>query len=414
MNTRRRIPHALTANGLIAVLMCIMPITAILGYWSPPYNVSQSKGNSGDPKIMVGKDKKIHFFWVDNSQYPFDYRLQYRAKTPNGTWSEISAIPDGKVQSWYDPVLDSEGNVHVLWDGDWFASKPLNGDWTQASHTQIAGDLQAGPSGTLHIMHSEGGYIERSSGGTWSPVIELPGNFQGCRYVVSSDSKPHAACNKSDDVFYIQLADDSQWGIPLNISNSQTKSGGGPIEIDKDNTVHIVWLDQTSPNGNDIFYVAVKNGIASTVENLSQTPNEQNSVPRLLASPDGNVHASWNDTGGAYYAHRNSNEVWSSPENVNTLPVVDMFVSDENDVHFIWHDYDDYMYLHSWRSPSGDWSNTTGVPVGAVPIDADTGDNHTLHVVWASFLDDAPNVAYVHYRTFDSYGYLPYMTNLSQ
>lgn len=81
--------------------------------WSTPVNISQNAGTSRSLGVAKDDFGNVHAVWTDNSQYPYDTRVFYRMRSPDGAWSPIDVLPYAVVPTCTDVAFGSDGTVHL-------------------------------------------------------------------------------------------------------------------------------------------------------------------------------------------------------------------------------------------------------------------------------------------------------------
>jgi hypothetical protein len=87
------------------------------GSWTTPFNISADSGNSGSPSLAVDSKDGIHLVWNDDTSG--NWEILYSTKPLNGSWSKAINVSDTKGQSG-DPVItiDKGDGVHIAWCDD--------------------------------------------------------------------------------------------------------------------------------------------------------------------------------------------------------------------------------------------------------------------------------------------------------
>jgi len=81
------------------------------GGWSPPQNISETAGASGNPRLAVGADGQVAVVWAEEVA---GMHLIFLARTANGLDWSLGPVPD--AQGGHPVVaLDSLGNLWVAW-----------------------------------------------------------------------------------------------------------------------------------------------------------------------------------------------------------------------------------------------------------------------------------------------------------
>jgi hypothetical protein len=183
----------------------------------------------------------------------------------------------------------------------------------------------------------------------------------------------------------------------VNVSNNSGRSENPSIAVDSNNTVHLVWNDDT-PGNEEIFYAyKPANGNWSAPINISNNSRASRS-PCITVDNSNIIHLAWQDCSPdgywrIFYCQKSINGTWTIPETITgeymyVAPII--AVDDSENVHLVWNFGGYYPGLrYSKRTKSGIWSSQTTIigPNGNwnPSITADCKNN--VHLAW--YKDDS-------------------------
>lgn len=216
-------------------------------------------------------------------------------------------------------------------------SKPALSNWTKIIHLSNNGTISQGPrlaadGNNLYAIWEEsqnGGnriIFARSTdqGNTFSKLVNLTTGiridsetpniavFQKNVYVVwTDDSKGNF------DIFFTKSTDGGNtFSKPLNLSNNPGLSYQPSISIDENNTVYIVWTDNSQGNYNILFAKSVDNGDTFTKPIALGNTNGVSNFPSITTLGNNTVYIVW--------SHKNNTDF--NPSNTqNQTQTYDVF-----------------------------------------------------------------------------------------
>lgn len=257
-------------------------------------------------------------------------------------------------------ISDSQGTLHLVWSelGDAsvndisYSQKTITGGWTDPivvnpvhTYSSYIPEIALGPDEGLHVVWlddagyagtSNISYAFRSPDGIWSEVVDLPGP----NYIWSP------------------------------VENSRPE-----IAVDSQNTVHIVYGDQSG-----LWYInKPASGTWSVPLNISYyfSPHE------ICIGPDDTLHVGYLENQGVYYKSRSVDGVWSYPETIFTGYVyhLESTMDDFGIFYLTWRSAGEISYAE--RSPSGQWSSTIRINVDdGVYVHEIVTDNNRAYILW--------------------------------
>ncbi len=202
---------------------------------------------------------------------------------------------------------------------------------------------------------------------SWYPEMAI--DSQENIHAVWRDKQDFGSISGTDsDIWYMKWDSTTEaWSSPFLISEDSTASAfcrDPKIVIDEQDTIHIVWSDNTndllgSGSDEDIFYINY-NSITdswSAIEVVTYQSLALAYLPDMVVDSSGTVHIVYTDmtpfgSVGAdmdvfYQTRSNSTGLWSSPNLISTLSDSTstssaMTVSSDNIAHFVWMESHDY------------------------------------------------------------------------
>jgi len=293
--------------------------------WSVTKRLAWTSGLSSAPALAVDSGDVIHVVWQDNISG--NYEIYYKRSEDGGaSWSATKRLtwtPQGS----HLPVIaiDSGDTIHVVWSDDtpgnadiyykssvdggetWSASKRLT--WTSGKSSSPAMAIGAGDD--IHIVWDDDTpeygdiYYKGSTdgGSTWSatkritwtsdkthsPAIAM--DSSGTIHVIWEDSTPGNL-----EIYYKRSADGgSTWSPLQRITWTSGSSSWPAIAIDSNDTIHVVWYDDSLVNL-DIYYKKCTDGGTTwgTSQRMTWTPGESHN-PALAIDSTNTIHVVWYD-----------------------------------------------------------------------------------------------------------------------
>ena len=237
-----------------------------------------------------------------------------------------------------DVVVDSHSNFHIISQG-WDAATgyPAVFHSVRLSSGQVLAPVLVGGTGPLHdpampqiaidandtlyaVWQGRQGvyFSSRRLGDAWSTrqVIAL-----GNQVDIAVDSRGHvhvvyqctgSLCGSTSHIYYIERRANGAWQSPVPLDFGNGYYGPG-ITVGPDNAVHFIWQDSGTGSG---VYVRTRYADGSWSDRERVYSNWGYSYERqiVLADPFGNIHALWNWPYQVYYAYRQPDGTWSTPQ----------------------------------------------------------------------------------------------------
>ncbi|MFH1422642.1 MAG: sialidase family protein [Planctomycetota bacterium] len=241
--------------------------------WSAPVAVySDQTRSAGVPKIIFSKTTPLTLHAVYRRENDDTDIMTKRSYDGGMTWSYEAEISNDATDSTFPSiVIGPQGVLHVVW------------------HDPIT------PSYIYYKSSSNG-----TEWGSRIPVSNAPINaaFSYPSISVGSDNKRHVVWDDNStgnlEIFYSSSPDDTSWSEPVNLSGTSGKSEYPCLVMDSSGTFHLIYSDNTT--GNQIWHRKSSDGgnLWSVAENVSDTlGNSEN--PRMVIGEDDTLHVVWQD-----------------------------------------------------------------------------------------------------------------------
>ena len=236
----------------------------------------------------------------------------------NGYGNLPSTSFSGAQDAQFDVVLPPADNVVCNWGfesggfepGDWQASGMITPVVTSTlkhsgHYAALLGWLESAFAPVLNLSNT--------SGDSWYPQLAVDGN--GTLHVVWGDDTPG-----SSGIYYVRRDSDGTWSSPRNISNNSGYSNIPQLAVDGNGVLHVAWLDDT-PGNYDIYYAwRDSDGTWSSPQNISNSFGNPFYL-QLAVDGSGALYVVWSESPPGYldiyYAWRDSDGTWSSPRNIS-------------------------------------------------------------------------------------------------
>ncbi len=388
-------------------------------------------GGSTAPSIAIDGNNVTHIVWEDYTVgvWGTDKEIMYASYSVQTGWSKSTVISDGYQGSYwndgdsYDPaiVIDGNNTIHVIWmdttDGLWgtdseimYVDYTVSTGWSNA--TVISDD-----------------YTLWNNGASGDPAIAVDKN--NIIHAVWEDGSD-GAWGIDEDIMYANFSAQSGWSNATVISDDYTLWNNGwsydpKITIDRNESIHVVWFEDTNGVwGTDteimhVNYTASTDWSNATVISDGYAGsywNDGDSFGSVISVDENNqIHVVWyDDTDGLWgtdteimYVKYTTQTGWSNATVISDgytgtywndghsdKPVIK--IDGNNVIHVVWEDSTsgvwgtDYEIMYLNYTTQTGWSNTTVISdgfagsywndEGSYNPDMFIDGNNTIHVVW--------------------------------
>ncbi|RKY56524.1 MAG: hypothetical protein DRP89_01185 [Candidatus Neomarinimicrobiota bacterium] len=277
---------------------------------------------------------------------------------------------EAEIESNADIDIDSEGNVHIIYQNSGPANSP-----------------------TFHTNPSDIYYIYNMNKGKWSKPVNISNSDN-----ISYD--PHMVMDSKDNIhvvwrelgtgegrtFYNMKHSDGDWKEPIPLTDD---NGDQPrIDVDGFDNVHVVAATTTDSKPeflhlvkfNDIWNITI---VDHYISNHS-----------LFVTQNGGAHLAFEYGRSIAYNHNNYDNKWNEAELLTTTSdylkypwVHDIAVSDEGNVYVIWCEAHTNQIKFRIKYTESTWSETDSIPnmEGDPWYPKIAVDENGLHVVWIAY-----------------------------
>jgi hypothetical protein len=186
-----------------------------------------------------------------------------------------------------------------------------------------------------------------NAGYSHMPAIAIDSN--NTVHIVWSDNTPG-----NDEIYYMRRAVwDKTWSAPQRLSFTSGSSSRPTIAIDSFNAIHVVWMDYT-PGNYAVYYKKSTNGGGTWSADYRLTFSSGDSIfPVIATDSSKNIHVVWSDnTPGnyeLYYVTRApGSKTWSWPKRLTWTSGPSMSgniaTDSSGNIHIVWADYPSNNY----------------------------------------------------------------------
>ena len=229
--------------------------------------------------------------------------------------------------------------------------------------------------------------VENISNTQWrSYVPEALVDQIGNLHAVWSGNKPENIVN----IMYSYKPVSGSWTAPIVVNPSHTGTSQYPqIALGPDDTLHAVWMDNTSYVTTRIFYATQPVGGSWTIAVALTDAFDYYGAnayvkPEVAVDSLNTVHVVWTDMSGLWYLNKPDGSGWSAPfllSNYGDNNQHALALAPDDSLHVV---YRDFGLQVRTRSPEGVWSdpeNVTGNDGFPIALAADSDAN--LHLIWS-------------------------------
>jgi hypothetical protein len=322
--------------------------------WSNNQIISPNENRESNClSLEVDKYNTIHITWLDEANYlnsGNDKDIFYRYKPLNQNWSEIELISKESVNDCNCPSISIKNeNIKIIWPDRYLDDNNSDVDLYLKSK-KISDDNWS----DLELITFDS--ISDSL------VCDIEEDSFGNVYVVWQEK--NLKDNESNyNILYSFKEINGNWSKKKLISSDKKGNSVSPsIDIDSENTIHLIWVDNTnnlkSGLDYDVYYRSKKyNSEWNEIELISEESKENCNWPYIKIDDDDNIHIAWADktnysNGNDYdivYKRKNKNEIWCKLEVVT--------IDSNNDSNWPRYDFDSEGRVHMtwWDDLNPNW-----------------------------------------------------------
>lgn len=358
------------------------------------------------PEIAVTADGKAYVVWEDyrNGSGSDKSDIYFSERLSDGTWSTNVRVNQTTTGYQEQPniAVDGLGDIHVFW-------KDLYSSWWSGERSE----------GT-DLYHAE-----RSAGSsTWS-AAELVNDRQCWTYcfgyvsqrlykgyAVAADDAGYVYALWTDgrhdswDIYFNHRPPSGSWQINTRVNDDgEVNQGNLSLVGDATGNLDVIWDTWSGwPSVNSIFHAErPTNNDWTTIGDVNDDVDADQSAPDLAADADGTLHAVWvderDDPAQVYYAQQPSGDTWQADERVTDAGAsaggwqgLSVAADSGGNAYALWQDArntDDYgdIYFAKRDAAIGTWSadvkvnDDTGTESQSAPDIAVDG-NSNAYAVW--------------------------------
>lgn len=249
-----------------------------------------------------------------------NYIVSVAYSDDNGeTWTTSDVIDGGAQRlDYYSAIaIDSNDLIHIAYAGATLVhrSRPsdLSSGWS-AEHTILNALIDAGGSSSLvidsnddlHVLYTDGYnlYYKKSadSGGTWSGATTLySADYVYYHFMaIDKDDNIHVVFDKNAGQVLYRIYTNA-WQAVETVSSAMAILGFPIVAVDSNNTVHVVWFLQGTP---DKIYYNKRNGSWGTEQVLSSTEGDFDAS--VSVDKNDNIYVVWARSNDEIYMRKST------------------------------------------------------------------------------------------------------------
>jgi hypothetical protein len=243
-------------------------------------------------------------------------------------------------------------------------------------------------------------------GASVDPSISIDSN--NTIHVVWTDFTPDTEGEKAD-IYYKRSADGgATWSATRWLTWNSGDSSNTSIDIDSNNTIHVVWQDNT-PGNYEIYYKRSADGGAtwSAAKRLTWTSG-RSMEPAIGIESNNTIHLVWSDdTPGneeIYYKRSTDGGItWSASKRLtwdySYSYEAAIAIDSSNTIHAVWRNSSSPNAIYYERSADGGatWGSIkrlTWSSVGSISPAIAIDSSNSIHIVWMDYAPGYPQIYY--------------------
>jgi len=370
--------------------------------FSAPINLSNNPSGAIGPSLALDASGNIYVAWSGVANFGNGATAIFFTRSTDGgsTFStpvNVSGPQPAVGASGQSMVLDSGGNVYLVWSGSFdnnsltygpvFFSLSSDGGATFSPPVQVSNDqtqraqVAVDPSGNIDVVW----YESVNGGGFYSPVFFSHSSDQGATFstpiTVSGDTffppEQQMAVDSQGNIYVVEnlhptlngsgdgdiwIASSSDGGMTFSMTNLSNNPGSdgpaqGAIALDSAGNINVVWVNQAhlqvlcrrSTDGGATFSdpVNLANSSLGFIEN-----------PQVAVDPGGNINVVWDQNTGQFFdilfsRSSDGGSTFSSPQNIshdqgNSVTPM-MAVDSLANAYFVWRDDSPHQNPPVWN-----------------------------------------------------------------
>jgi uncharacterized repeat protein (TIGR01451 family) len=249
------------------------------GTWSSPVAISSPDpaASAFGPQMVVHPQGQVDVLWTWDGHM----HVGYAHRSLDGTWSPAQLIFNGEHPQ---PLAGPDGVLHLLWissDQILYANRPPGGSWSlpeivivpRAGYVTVIGDAAVDVFGTVHLGFygdcasngCEVKYMRReASSGTWSQpelIAATPSGSTSIQIAVDNAGTVYATWRhwwtsggNYHELLFARRHTTGGWSTPLKLTDTPYQVSVPLITVDSEDRVHVLWTNELSWGGSDVFH----------------------------------------------------------------------------------------------------------------------------------------------------------------
>jgi len=242
--------------------------------FTTPINLSNDSADSGSPQIAVAAAGNIYVVWENDTP---NFGVLFSRSTDGGVTFSTPAVLSMNTTGSFSPqiAVDLNGNVSLVWEDDISSTSDIS-----FSYSTDQGTTFSFPKSLSY--HTGNSVIPRVA-------VDLTGNIN----VVWENNRPG-----NFDIFFSRSADNgATFSTPKNLSNGSGNAQNLQIGLDAKGNINLVWNDNLPPDFHpDIYFARSSDGGATFSVPLNISNDAGFSAnPFLTIDAGANINVAWED-----------------------------------------------------------------------------------------------------------------------
>lgn len=211
-------------------------------------------------------------------------------------------------------------------------------------------------------------------------------------------------------IFIVPLCSAQNWTEPVNISNMEGMDNNPDLAVDKNGTLHCVWIHNIEQNFSKVYYSKSINGglTWSLPEDISLNDEKWLSDAHIACDTENNLHVTYdyevgNPAQTMIYYKIFDGITWSEPiivsENMQGSYKNQIAIDKNDRVYFFWYRAGLLGHIYSRYFENGIWSEITSpLDYYMVVVKLGCDSNNNLHCLAAHHGGQSDNNKYVYFK----------------